>query len=164
MYTTHLMCDNLVGESHICIPCNQPIRIYVNIWNNIKSTANDSNLFDKLTRHGQIQVLPSSSSFLLYFALNTFTFTSGRVWNVWQTKFSHMSQDNAPLFKAAYLVPVRMLEEWQQQRSKKNDTFICHAALHNYGAADRSIHPCLLHFTATMHSEPWPTLFHSKNL
>lgn len=39
-----------------------------------------------------------------------------------------MSQDNAPLFKAAYLVPVKMFEEWQQQLSKKNDTFICHAA------------------------------------
>lgn len=155
MFTTHFMCDNLVSESHICIPCYQPIRIYVNIWNNIKSTANDSNLFDKLTWHGQIQVLPSSSPFLLYFALNTFTFTSGRVWNVSQTKFSHMSQDNAPLFKAAYLVPVRMLEEWQQQRSKKMTlSFVMLHCIITELLIPPSIHPCLLHFTATMHSEP----------
>lgn len=57
--------------------------------------------------------------FLLYFALKAFTFSSERVWNVLQTKFSLMSQGNTPLFKAAYLVPVRVFKERQWQLSKK---------------------------------------------
>lgn len=146
MHTTFFVCDDLVGGSHIYIPCFQPISIYVNIWS-IKGMCltNDFHLFARLMYRDKVRFrfyhFHLLACFLLYLALKAFTFSSERVWDVLQTKFFHMSQDNTPLFKAAYLVPVRALKARQWQLSK-NDALICHTASRIYRAADASIHGC----------------------
>lgn len=66
-------------------------------------------------------------------------------------------------FKAAYLVPVRIFEERQQQLSKKWHFDLSRCI--SYSQSCWSSHPCLLNFTATMLPlSPDITSFYSKNL
>lgn len=145
MFTTYLMCDYLVGESPICIPCYQPVSVYVNIWNNIRAQLMTAICLTSYCTETWSDSGPPAFIFpTSVFCIKTFPLP-------WSGNEMFWIKPNSLICPRIMHLFLKLLT-WYLSRCLRNDNS---SSLKKMTLSFVTLHR-MLHFTATMHSEPWP--------